>query len=733
MKYKYLAALFYCFIFYFIGQAQQKKVKVKWIDTPIKIDGNLDDEAWRLVEPAKNFWQYFPLDSVHAKYDTEIYMAFDAKTLYIGIKLYAKGNDYIIPSYRRDFRARGNDNISLIFDTFNDGSNAFFFGTNPYGVRREALISGGGTNIRGFNTSWDIKWEGTSKIYDGYSISEMAIPFSAFKYRDGETVWHFNSYRFDTQYNEQSTWMRIPKNQFIFSLAFMGEMEFERPLPKSKTPIYLIPYVNANSSNDFINDNKLTKLSFGGDVKVPIGNSMNLDLTLNPDFSQVEVDDQIVNLTRFEISLPEKRQFFIDNSDLFADFGDAREANPFFSRRIGVASDLSGRSIENKLVGGFRLSGKLNESLRLGLLNIQTDEDAVNQINANNNTVLALQQKVFARSNIGFIFINRQNTSSDATYLTAGDNYNRVIGLDYKLASASNKWVGNFYTHKSFTPGKGSKNLSSGANLLYNTRKNKIGFGSLYIGGDFNSDLGFIRRKDILRLSGNFEHVYYPQKGPFDTHRYTIRGNKIFKPNRDFLNSDYDYSITWSAVFKDQSQLSAGAKNNYIYLFRNFEPTGRKGAIALPSNVGYQYTNFELTYSSDRRKVFSYNLRGTFGQFFNGNRYGMVANLNLRKQPILAASILINYNYISLPKPYATSPIWLIGPKTDITFNKNLYWSTFIQYTSQSENIGINSRLQWRFKPLSDLFIVYNDNYRTTDFSPRTRALIFKFTYWLNI
>jgi len=732
MKFKFVLPLFLGIFFSINTHAQQKSVKVKWIDSPIKIDGKLDDKAWQLVEPTKNFWQYFPADSVHAKYDTEIYMAFDAKNLYVGIKLYAKGNDYIIPSYRRDFRATGSDNISLIFDTFNDGSNAFFFGTNPYGVRREALISGGGTNIRGFNTSWDTKWDGATKRYDGYVISEMIIPLSAFKYRDGETVWHFNSYRFDTQNNEQSTWMHIPKNQFIFSLAFMGEMQFEKPLPKSKTPIAVIPYINAKTTKDFDNNAKLSKLNFGGDVKLPIGNSMNLDITVNPDFSQVEVDDQVVNLTRFEISLPEKRQFFIDNSDLFADFGDAREANPFFSRRIGVATDLNGNSIENKLTGGFRLSGKLNENLRLGLLNIQSDEDATNQINANNNTVLALQQKVFARSNIGFIFINRQNTSN-SNYLTPEDNYNRVIGLDYKLASADNTWLGNFYTHKSFTPNAGKKDMSAGANLEYNTRKNKVGVKSLYVGNDFNSDLGFIRRKDALKVTLSYEHIFYPKKGILDTHRITSVAANVYKPDRDFLNSDYAYSIGWGANFKNQSRFSANIRNNYTYLLFNFEPTGKDGAIALPSEVGYNYTNFEMNFSSDRRKIVSYNLRGTFGQFFNGNRYGLDANISLRKQPLVAASIRVNYNYISLPAPYASSPIWLVGPKIDLTFNKSLYWSTFVQYTSQSERLGVNSRLQWRFKPLSDLFIVYNGNYKTTDFSPTTKALILKLTYWLNI
>ena len=731
MKFKLVAVIIFLISVKVYSQ-QPKTFKVKWIDKPIKIDGELNDEAWQLAGAIADFWQYFPTDSVHAQYDTEILMAYDSKNLYIGIKLNSKGKKYIIPSYRRDFRATGNDNVSLLFDTFNDGSNAFFFGTNPFGVQREALISGGGTDLRGFNTSWDTKWINASKIYDGYWIAEMAIPLADFKFREGETKWRFNAYRFDAQSNEQSSLMNIPKNQLIFGLAFMAEMNFEKPLSKSTTPLSIIPYTKVQTSKDFENQTKLDNINFGGDIKVPIGNSMNLDLTINPDFSQVEADDQVVNLTRFEISLPEKRQFFIENSDLFSDFGDNREANPFFSRRIGVAEDLNGDPIENKIVGGIRLSGKLNDDLRLGFLNIQTVEDATNHINANNNTVLALQHKVFSRSNVGLVFINRQNTSK-ADYLTPQSNYNRVIGIDYKLASQSNKWVGNFFAHKSFTPNAGDKDKSAGANLEYNSRFNKVGFSSLYVGNDFNSDLGFINRTDALKFRPSYERIFYPNHGIFDTHRFTFSSEFIWKPDSNFKKSDYLHQLSWSATFKNQSQFEVTVNNNFTFLLDDFEPTGKENAIPLPANQGFYYSDFELRYSSDRRDEFSYNIRGIFGQFFNGNRYGINADLNLRKQPIVAASIKINYNYISLPQPYSSTSIWLIGPKIDLTFNKKLYWSTFIQYSNQNESLGINSRLQWRFKPLSDLFIVYNDNYRTTDFSPRTRALILKFTYWLNV
>jgi len=216
--------------------SQDKEFTVRLIDTEIKIDGVLDEEIWNKAELANDFWQYFPSDTILSIEQTEIRMLYDKKYLYLAIKVYAAGDDYIIPSLKRDFRARGNDNISFLFDTFNDGSNAFFFGINPYGVRREALIAGGGADFRNFNSNWDVTWEGESKIYKKYYTSEIKIPFASFKFNEGVKKWRFNSYRFDTQSTERSTWVQIPQNQTITNLAFMGDMIFEEPLGKSKTP-----------------------------------------------------------------------------------------------------------------------------------------------------------------------------------------------------------------------------------------------------------------------------------------------------------------------------------------------------------------------------------------------------------------------------------------------------------------------------------------------------------------
>ena len=714
------------------SQTTNKAVSVKFIDNPITLDAELSEDEWKNTKGASGFWQYFPLDSIQAKQQATIKFLFDDDNLYVGIKVNALANDFIIPSLRRDFSAGGSDNITLLFDTFNDGTNAFIFGTNPYGIKREMLLSGGGSELRDFTMAWDTKWKCKTAIKEDHYIAEMIIPLSAFKYREGETKWRFNSYQFDTQDNERNTWVNIPQNQFIFNLAYMGEMIFEKPLGKSKTPVSIIPYVNTITAKDFENDVSQTDLKFGGDAKFTIGNSLNLDLTINPDFSQVEVDQQVTNLTRFEISLPERRQFFIENSDLFADFGNNRDSNPFFSRRIGIAKDANGNTIENNIIGGVRLSGKVNNNLRVGLLTMQTAEDIKNEIPTVNNAVITLQQKMFKRSNISVMFINKQATK-EYDFLADEDKYNRIIGLDYRLASEDNTWVGKYFLHKSFSQGVKDKNYSAGFSTQYFDRDFNVRLSGIYVGDNYESDLGFLRRTDIFKITPKIERTFWPIESTIQKHSFSITPIFIWKPDLNFKNSDYTVISRWRAKFKNTGEFTAEMYNRFTYLFSAFDPTGTDGAIALPIDSSYKYTTVSLGYRSDKRKTLSYQIEPSIGTFFNGKKYSFEANLAWRIQPKFSGSLQVNYDKINLPDPYPDASIWLIGPKVDLTFNKSIFWSAFIQYSSQQKNIGINTRLQWRFAPLSDLFIVYNDNYFSNGFAPRFKSLNLKLTYWLNI
>ena len=212
-----------------------------------------------------------------------------------------------------------------------------------------------------------------------------------------------------------------------------------------------------------------------------------------------------------------------------------------------------------------------------------------------------------------------------------------------------------------------------------------------------------------------------------------VRASSTWSPELDFKYTDGMVDLEYQIQFRNQTGIEMALNHRYTYLLEDFDPTGSDEGEPLPAFSEYTYSKFDFTYESDRRKAFSYTARTDLGQFFNGYRYSLTSDFRLRLQPYFTASFRSSVNYIDLPDPYPTETIWFVGPKFEFTFTKNLFWSTFIQFNSQDEDFSINSRLQWRFRPLSDLYVVYNDNYKTTPFAPGTRALIVKFTYWINI
>lgn len=715
------------------AQTEKRSVFVKKIDQEILLDGILDEAVWSLADSASDFWQLFPTDSLKAQDITEVKLLYNNTHIYIGATAKSSvGGDFIVSSLRRDYSARSNDNVTVLFDTFRDGQNAFLFGVNAYGVQREGLVSERGASINGFNLTWDIKWQSASKKYDDRFVLEIAIPFTSLKYPEGSQKWGFQSYRYDLQKNERSIWTNVDQNQIPINVGYYGEMVFEEPLKKNRTPLYLIPYINGLTSKEFTSNSSDNTFSTGGDLKVAVGTGLNLDVTLNPDFSNVEVDDVITNLTRFEISLPEKRQFFIDNGDLFGSFGSFRDAIPFFSRRIGIARNADGSSIQNAILGGVRLSGKLNDDWRLGFLNIQNREDLSNQIASNNNAMFALQRKVFGQSQVGVFMVNRQ-TFKEYDFIEKNDTYNRVIGLDYNLASANNRWIGKFYTHKSFQPEDQEGNLSSFASLLYNTRIWRFYSNWVYVDRDFRSDLGFIPRTGVIKSGTSAQRTFYPKTGIANSHSFRLLNLMWFQQNLDYQKTDHNFEVNYTLEFKKQDRLEFEFSRQYIYLSSSFDPTRSTNSIPLPGDTGYQFSDWSLNYQSNLANPFIFTSEVSYGGFYNGTRFSYRGSTGYRFQPKVILSLQWDYNRINLPKPYATADLILVRPKFDVTFSKNLFWSTLIQYSNQTDNLGINSRLQWRFAPLSDLYIVYNDNYYTREFGPTFRSINLKLTYWLNL
>ncbi|MDW3210838.1 MAG: DUF5916 domain-containing protein [Reichenbachiella sp.] len=724
--------------------------QIKKTNIPIKIDGVLDEAIWEQVDVAHNFFQYFPNDSSEAESQTEIRMTYDDQFLYFSAKMYNKSEDreYVVPSLRRDFDGSQIDAISFIFDTFQDNTNAFQFGVNSYGAQREGMMAGG---FGGTSWSWDNKWYAEAKQYPGYWIAEGAIPFKSLRFKEGKDQWNINFFRQDSEFGEQSTWNKIPRNFSITSLAFTGILQWDQPLKKPGSNISLIPYVAGETSRDYVNDNQSgpeSKMNIGGDAKIAISSGLNLDLTVNPDFSQVDVDQQVTNLDRFELFFPERRQFFLENADLFSNFGHPYYAKSFFSRRIGIVRDTvsdpnNSRVIPNKILYGARLSGKLDNNWRLGLMNMQTE--ALEDINlpGYNYSVAAIQRKVFARSNVGAIFVNKQsfddlndNPNFDPSH------FNRVLGFDYNLATADNKWVGKTMYQQSWDSDTlDSEEYAHALWIAYKGRKWEVEWAHTIVGDNFNAEVGFVPRNGLFRIENILARNFYPKNGIVNFHQTQLYLETLWgdtESSGQTVKSDQVMSINEYLQFQNTSEFSISLGKRFTYLFNSFDPTNTDGQ-PLPADSHYDYYYVWARFDSDERKVFSYSVVGQAGQYFNGNRYRLGGELSYRIQPIAAFNINVNYNKLIMPDPYNNADLLLIGSRIDLTMTKKLFFTSFLQYNTQAENFNINTRLQWRFKPVSDLFIVYTDNYATMDtnqefnLQEKNRALVIKLTYWLNL
>ena len=729
--------LFLFFISCPILLISQKSVNVILTNEAPKIDGSLDDEIWQKTSPAGDFWQYFPTDSTMANAQTEIHFAYDDQNLYVGIKCFGAGKDWIVSSLKRDFRAGGNDNITLIFDSFDDRTNGFFFGINPLGVIREGIITNGGNSRQDFSTAWDNKWKGESKIFDDYYTAEMEIPLSTLRYKSGSDKWGFHAYRFDTQDNETSVWNRIERNQTLFSVAYAGIMNWEKPLESNGSNISVIPYVSSNFSKNYEeNTPSEFDMALGGDMKIGVSTGLNLDLTVNPDFAQVEVDRQVTNIDRFEIFFPERRQFFLENADLFGGFGFS-STNPFFSRRIGVGTDTTtNTTVQNRIIGGARLSGKLNQDLRIGFLNMQTAEEASQGLPSTNFTVLSAQHKLWTRSNIGFIVVNKQTGEEGALI---SDKYNRVAGIDFNYANADNTWSGKTFLHSSFTPNEEGPKFAHGTRLSYNTRSFKINWEHEVVQDEYNAQVGFVRRRDFLKINPEVEWSIYPTNGPLSELNFGTNTTIFTRPTLG--RTDQSTLIFVDGQFTNSSRFNVNIESTYVKLTSEFDPTGTS-STKLSADTDYNYTALRGFYSSDRRKDISFNLNPYIGQYFNGFRMGLRGSLNFRFQPKGFISMNYAYNYFDMPHLDGKRETVLIGPRIDYTVSKDIFMTLFVQYNSQSKNTNINGRFQWRFAPVSDFFLVYTDNYATGNlddpsdrfaFDVKNRAIVAKLTYWLNL
>ncbi len=734
------------FLYVPLSVMAQKPYTVKYIDSKITLDGVLDEAAWQNAEVLTGFNQYFPNDKNKAKFDTEVRIMSDDKNIYIAAKMHSKGKKYVIPSLKRDFRAGGNDNITFCFDTFSDRTNAFMFGTNPYGVQREGLLFNGGLDNGFLNLFWDNKWKVETSIEDKAWYFEAIVPLSTLRYKDGSDSWYFKMYRFDTQANETTLNVAMPQSQIVMAIGYSDKIVFEKPLKKSSGSISFIPYVAANVTKDFEakEPKNIPKSNIGFDAKVGISSGLNLDITVNPDFSNVEADRQIVNLTRFDVNLPEQRQFFLENSDLFTAFGTVvsnpflpptgslgvgnQLYSPFFSRNIGIGKDTTtGLSVPNRINYGLRLSGKVSNTLRIGALNTRTANDDSRGIVGDNFSVLAIQKTVFQRSNISAIFSNKFANKANEL---GSRNVNSVAGLEYNLQSINNKWQGKIFYHKSFDELRVAKSFAHGAVLTYNTKKFIARWSHDWLGKGFNAAVGFVPRTNFVHINPTVGRNFFPKSKIFNRISVGYTLDQYF--SKTIGETDRKTGPFVLVAFQNTMRVLMSANQNFTYLFNDFDVLrSNKKLPSLPKQTSYTYYTFESNIVSDLRKKLFLNINPVIGQYYDGNIASVSGNANFRMQPYGILGMTYSYNNINVST--GKNKVFVLGPSLDLTLSKKLFFTNLVQYNSIIKNFNINSRLQYRFAPVSDLFLVYTDNYNTETWMPKSRAVFFKLNYWLSL
>ncbi|MCS5490549.1 carbohydrate binding family 9 domain-containing protein [Algoriphagus limi] len=714
------------FLLVFSAKAQKindaYRLSIQKASSEIIIDGVLDEQAWLDAEVATDFFMITPMDTSFAQVKTDVRMTYDDQNLYlIVVNHHAVDGPYMVESLRRDFSFGKNDNFLLFMDPFDDQTNGFSFGANAAGAQWDGIMYNGGS----VDLSWDNKWTSKVRNYEDKWIFEAAIPFKSIRYKKGITEWGVNFSRLDLKTTEKSGWAPVPRQFPSASLAYTGILVWDNPPPDPGANISVIPYLLGGVSKDFENNGETSyRREIGMDAKISLTSSLNLDLTVNPDFSQVEVDRQVTNLDRFELFFPERRQFFLENGDLFANFGYST-IRPFFSRRIGLNAPIQ---------FGARLSGKINKDWRIGAMNMQTGEVSEEGLPSQNFTVMALQRQVGARSNITGIFINKQSLNYNPdpdSEAPVYSQFNRNVGLEYNLASSNNLWTGKAMLLQSFGPDNLANGFVHAANLKYASGNLTWNWQHELVSENYTAEVGYVPRRGYTKINPTIGYRWFPVSEKILSHGPDIGVTYFF--NKEGVKTDNTTYVAYSIKWRSQSTFLLWTAYDFIKLQRPFDPTNFSGET-LPAGTDHSWTALGAEYTSKPQSLFTYSFTTRLGGYYaDGKRYNFTTDLGYRFQPYVSLALSTNFNRINLPEPWGNTDFWLVGPRLDVTMTNTLFFTAFVQYNEQIKNINLNTRFQWRFKPASDLFIVYTDNYLPAPFYTKNRSIVLKFTYWWNI
>ena len=727
---------------------------IRQASSAIQIDGILDEQAWKDAYIATNFFLKFPVDTALAPFQTEARVTFNDQFIYVSFVCYDDDKPYIVQSLKRDFDFDNNDHVGFEIGPYNDKQNGFFFSVTPFSVQLEGTVSGGGASDMSYSSSWDNKWYSKSTRHKNKWMAEIAIPFKSIRYKNtGE--WNINFLRWDRKHSQASTWVAVPIQYPMGAFAYSGQLVWEDPAPQPSMNISLIPYVAGSASQD----NEVTptlrnnELQIGLDAKVAVTPSMNLDLTINPDFSQVDVDQQVINLTRFEYQFPEKRQFFLENSDLFDNAG-FYGTKLFFSRRLGLASDTSGLLRRVPIAFGARLSGSINKNWRVSMMHMQTKEKLELGLPKQSYTVATVMRNFGHQSNISFTYVDKTSLGlkdSDTVkyfhddvrkyHLINGRNtaefsrYSRALSLDLVMLSKDNRWYNSSYYTVSQNPFTSGQNHSGGFFERFNNRAFEVFLGANFQGKNYNSETGYVQAFGVypgfLSAFASLNYNMYPKNlgiavtGPQSM--FSIQ----YTP--DGTLTDRNYAIGYNVNFKNSRAFEINWTYDYSRLTNTFNPIDGDKYTSFVQGDIYDWHAINAIYKSNQRTLINFTTKVSYGGFYNGTNLNISGQVNYRYQPFGSLSIRFDYNDLRLASGYGKEKLFIIGPRLDLTFTNKLFFTTFIQYNNLRDNVGLNTRLQWRYKPASDFFIVYTENYLPENLISKNRALVFKFTYWLNM
>ena len=707
-------------------EKNDKQIKASYFSVEPKIDGNiLSDPLWLKISPIKNLTQIKPRFGEIASEKTEIRIAFSDKMLFLGVICFDKEPEKIVVSdSRRDSDLNDEDSFLFIIDTYNDQQNGFLFGTNSNGMEYDAQIDNEGKGnfnsnrqqggvIGGTNINWDASWEvKTKKGNYGWS-AEFAIPLNSIRFSPGKNkIWGINFQRNISKKSETVYWSPLPLGFEIKRLSLAGKMTgINIKNPKN---LKIIPYGLVQRINDKANQTKSTNFDKGLDVKYSLTPALTLDLTYNTDFAQVEVDDQQINIDRFNLFFPEKRSFFLENAGQFS-VGSPGEIDLFFTRKIGLSNDGSIIPI----LGGSRISGKIGQT-NIGLLKMYTDEIILSNIDKNSFTVARINHDFSkSRSSFGGIIINKQNIVND-------NEFNRVLAIDGKWGLGKKAEITGFVS-KSNSPGINSNDHALKIEGTYNWDGWRLIAGYTEVGEGFNPEVGYLSRNDGFKKSG---FLIWKQWRPKNTGKLLEVRPHI--ANRVFWNFEKELTTSWTHidnhwVWENGFEIHTGINLTTEGVFKDFQISD----VTIKQGE-YKHKELQLVIITNPNAKISYKTTTFIGGYFGGNRISSINKLNLRFGNKFNSSLSLNYNNLKLKN--GTINAVISGLRFAYSFTPRIFIQSLIQYNNISNITSLNTRFGWIKNANTGLFLVLN-TIRDTDFIDKidNQIITIKYNYQFDV